>query len=302
MTPNCQENARSKEYNKLYYKDKDNNCPILKDEKRKNNNEIMNSNSNDKNTIINIKDFKTIYSNYTGKILTKLNRVNSMERITSFSKNKKDVKKRNVSNLRNEKRHKNISLLKLGGGILENQGKITLLLRNSSNQNLRQQFNFTKINIKRGKIGTSNDFSLNTNKNDYIINSDRNDDKRRIMSNSKNNQRKIFRSGFNFNLTNDKLNSGANSPNNSIQNKNNNRINNLKFNLHLKDINYINNKEVPLIVKKGIGQKLFGRKKNEEKNKLRLKNIGGIDKIHNMELFSPRKNKFGNSPISIKSK
>ena len=303
MTPNCQENARSKEYNKLYYKDKDNNCPILKDEKRKNNNEIMNSNSNDKNTIINIKDFKTIYSNYTGKILTKLNRVNSMERITSLSKNKKDVKKRNVSNLRNEKRHKNISLLKLGSGILENQGKITLLLRNSSNQNLHKQFNYTKINTRRGKIGSSNDFSLNTNKNYYIINSDRNDDKRRIMSNSKNSQKKIFRSGFNFNLTNDKLNSGANSPHNSIENKNSNRINNLKFNLNLKDIIY-NNKEVPLIVKKEIGRNLFGGKKNNEENKLRLKNFDciGIGKIQNKELFSPRNNKFRNSPISIKSK
>ena len=309
ITPNCQENARSKEYNKLYYKD--NNSPILKElneifkyEKRKNNNEIMNSNSNNKNTIINIKDLKTIYSSGTGKILTKLNRVNSMERITSLSKNKKDVKKRSVSNLRKEKRHKNISLLKLGGDILENQGKITLLLRNSSSKNLSKQFNFTKINTKRGKFGISNDVSLSTNKNYCIISSDRNDDKRRIMSNSKNSQKKIFRSGFNFNLTNDKYNSGANSPHNSIENKYSNKINNLKFNLNLKDIIYINNKEIPLVVKKEIGRNLFGGKKNKEENKLRLKNFDciAIGNIQNKVLFSPRNTKFRNSPISIKSK
>ena len=123
------------------------------------------------------------------------------------------------------------------------------------------------------------------------------------MSNSKNRQRKIFRSGFNFNLTNDKLNSGANSPHNSIENKNSNGIGNLKFNLHLKDIVYINNKEVPLIVNKEIGRNLIEGKKNNKENKLRLKNFDGIGigKIHNKELFSPRNNKFRNSPISIKS-
>ena len=121
------------------------------------------------------------------------------------------------------------------------------------------------------------------------------------MSNCKNNQRKIFRSGFNF--TNDKFNSGANSPNNSNQNNDNNKINNLKFNLNIKDINYINNEEIPLIVKNKIGHELFTRKKDKNGNKLILKNFDciGIDKIQNNELFSPRKNKFGNSPISIKS-
>ena len=89
---------------------------------------------------------------------------------------------------------------------MENQGKITLFLKNSSNQKSHKQINFTRINSKRVKNGTSNEVSLNTNKNYY----NRNFGKRRIMSNSSNSQRKIFRSGFNYNLTNDKLNSRFN--------------------------------------------------------------------------------------------
>ena len=346
---NFQENSRNKEYNKLFYKNKENNNQILneikeilkedtkmninkevknnqennnqilneikeilKEEKKINfNNEIMNNNKKIKTkfnkNIKNIKDFKATInalSSQTNKIFPSLNRVNSMEKLTPFSLNRKEIKQRNISNLRNQKGKRNISLLKLGGNILENQGKITLLMKNSNNnnQNLMKNFNFTKINTKRGKTGTSNDITIhsnNTNKNYYIINSDRNIDKRRTISNSKNSQKRIFKSGI-FNLTNEKLNSGANSPNNSIQNKNN-QINNLKFNLHLKDLNYINNKEVPFIVRKKISHKIFGRKKGNEK-KLKLKNFDciGIERIHK-EIFSPRKSNFSNSPLSVKS-
>ena len=77
-------------------------------------------------------------------------------------------------------------MLKLGSGFLENQGKITLFLKNSSYQKSHKQINFTRINSKRVKNGTSNEVSLNTNKNYYILNSNRNFGKRRIMSNSSN--------------------------------------------------------------------------------------------------------------------
>ena len=333
------DNARNREYNKLFYKNKSDNNQfmseikeILKIDKKTNNINLKSNNSNnftskDKNNkkIIDFKTTMHIGTSYK-KIYPKLNRVNSMTRITPLSININE-KKRNYSNLRDGRYTGSNTLLKLGGGILENQGKITLRSKNSilkkekiitsdSNLNIFQNFNFTKVNTnRRGKIGTSNNISINNNKYNYIINSDKDIDSRRSLSNSKRTHKKIFKSGFNFNLSNDKLhinsgiNSGINSPDNSIQknkdNKDSNiKINNLKFNLHLKDINYLNNKEVPFIVRKKFGRKILGRKKVKEDQRLKLKNfdcIGGNEK-RNFDIFSPKKNSFRKGPISLKSK
>ena len=305
---NFQDKSRNKDYINLKDKNKDNNQIINEikeilneDKKRKINIENMKINENEKNKFKNIKNFKStmkVYSSCSGRIFPHLNRVNSMEKISPFSIRRKEINDKN-SNLKSEKRKRNSSLLKLGGGILENHGKITLLLKNSTN-NRHIYKNFTKISFIKGKTGTSND-NNSTHKNYYIINSDKDIDKRRSISNSKSCQKKIFKSGFNFNLTNDKFNSNLSSPKNSLQNKDNKKINNLKFNLHLKDINY-NKKVVPFIVKKKIGQNYLRRKKGNEEQILKLKNFDciGSDKIKNLEIFTPKK-KFSKSPIPMKS-
>ena len=307
---NFQDKSRNKDYKNLNEKNKDNNQilkeikEILKEDKlRKINIENMKINKNSKNKYKNIKDFKStmkVYSSCSVKNFPHLNRINSMEKISPLSIRRKEINDKN-SNIKIEKRKRNSSLLKLGGGILDNRGKITLLLKNSTN-NRHIYKNFTKISGIRGKTGTSND-NNSTHKNYYIINSDKDIDKKRSISNSKNNQKKIFKSGFNFNLTNDKFNSDLSSPKNSLQNKDNNKkINNLKFNLHLKDINY-NKKIVPFIIKKKIGQNILRRKEGNEEQILKLKNFDciGTDKIKNLEIFTPRKNHFSKSPLSMKS-
>ena len=250
----------------------------------------MKINKNSKNKFKNINNFKStmkVYSSCSGKIFPHLDRINSMDIISPLSIKRKDIKDKNT-NLKNEKKKRNSSLLKLGGGILDNHGKITLLLKNSVNNRSKYK-NFTKISCIRGKTGTSND-NNSTNKNYYIINSDKDIDKRRSISNYKRSQKKIFKSGFNFNLTNDKFYSDLSSPKNSLQNKDNKKISNLKFNLHLKDINY-NKKVVPFIVKKKIGQNALRRKKGNEEQILKLKNFDciGSDKIKNLGIFTPKK-------------
>ena len=118
-----------------------------------------------------------------------------------------------------------------------------------------------------------------------IINSDRDSDKR----NSKSNQQKFFKSDNAFNYTKDKFNSGISSSSNSTQNKGENKINNLKFNLNLKEMNCLNNKEKPFKVKRQFEKNRSPANRYDE-NKLKLKKYDciGIDKMKNIELFTPR--------------
>ena len=308
-------NSRNKDYNKLIYKNKNDNNQILNEIKEifkinNRNNEI------DKNKNKKIIDFKTTIhmgdSNST-KLYRKLNRVNSMSKITPILINineKKDRKKN--SNLRERNYMETNSLIKMGGINLESQGKIALspknkiikkskIISSDYNSKIFNNFNFTKINTqKRGKLKSNNNISSHDSKYNYIINSDKDIDARRSISNSKRTHIKIFKSGFNFNLSNEKsnINSGMNSPSNSLYN-NNNKINNLKFIIQSKDTN---NKAVPFILSKNIGQKFFGRKKGNDEPKLKLKNFNciGNENKRNFNIFSPKKNTFRRGPISLK--
>ena len=331
------DNGKNLEYNKLLYKKKmknennnNNNNNIINEiknifkgdnkNKNKNNNKIQSCNNDKKIKNKKIIDFKTTIhignSNSNSiKLYHKLNRVNSMSKITPLSINSKKERRYN-SNIRERKYERTNSLMKFGGNILESQGKLTLSSKNSiikkkkiitsdNNSNIFTNFNFTKINLrKRENIkSNNNNGSIRDNKYNYIINSDKDSDNRRSASNSKRTHIKIFKSGFNFNLSNDKsnINSGVNSPSNSIHNNKNTKVNNLKYNLHLKDIS---NKGVQLLACKKFGQKFFGRKKMNEDTKLKLKNFDCIrnENIRNFNVFSPKKNAFRKGPISLKLK
>jgi hypothetical protein len=279
------------------------------------NNEI-DKNNGKKNKNKKIIDFKTTIhmgDSNSIKLYRKLNRVNSMSKISPILINineKKDRKKN--SNLRERNYMETNSLIKIGGINLESQGKIALspknkiikkskIISSDYNSKIFNNFNFTKINTqKRGKIKSNNNISSHDSKYNYIINSDKDIDARRSISNSKRTHIKIFKSGFNFNLSNEKsnINSGMNSPSNSIYN-NNNKINNLKFIIQSKDTN---NKAVPFILSKNIGQKFFGRKKGNDEPKLKLKNFNciGNENKRNFNIFSPKKNTFRKGPISLK--
>ena len=288
--------SKSRNKDKLYGKIKNDNRiideikEILKEEKIKHNNlKSLDFDSETKNKINkNILDLKStiqICSNSNRRGFPKLNKINSLAKLTPLSININENKERNYSNLRNRKNKKNNSLLKLGGALLENKGKLYLKQKNT-NDDLKKKINFSKI-----KIGTCNSISIKTNKNyNGIISSDGESGKRRSVSNSKNNYKRFFKSGFTFNFTKDKFNSGLSSPNNSSQKKVENRINDLKYNLQLKEMNYLNNIDIPLKVKSHFVKNSSPERKYDAEKKLKLKKYDciGIDKIKNIEIFTPR--------------
>ena len=336
------DNARNKEYNKLYLKkeEKNNNNNkiineikvLLKNDKNKNPNlESIEKKSNSKNKFkkkIEIKTSMQIKSSYKGKISPKLNRINSMTKISNLSINSNKNMDRNFSTLRGRKHRVFGSLLKLGGGILENNGKLTIQQNSSKNNknekntiednhnpNLFKYFNVTKISVidnKKRKIGTINNESpINNNIfSNYHATGDKNRDKKRNISSIKKRPKKFFSSSFLFNFTNEKINinknspiNSPNSPNISLQKKEDKLNYDLKFNLYLKDMNSINSKDMPLISKKNISKKLLGKRKFNEEQKLKLKNFGciGIDSNNkNINLFTPNRNSFRKGLVSLK--
>lgn len=315
-----QDNIRNIEYNKLYFNNKDKNQQnndkiineiksILKiDNKNKINIlESMDFNSIKKNkfkkNILDLKVNKQILSsNNNDYINKKLNKVNSMVKLSTITMNANKLKQRNASNLKSRKFNQYNSLLRIGGGILDNQGKIMIRHNISGDaiegQNSLKNISSTKRSLLSSmgrKTGNSNSIYYNKNYN-YIFNRD---NKKRSVSN-KQKRRKIFNSAFSCNLSNDRINANSilSSPNNSKNKKGNNINKTNKHNLNIKfefKDSSINNKEMPAIQKKTFGQKIFVNKNIGENIKLKLKNFGFIvpeNKIKNVNLLSPKRNTF----------
>jgi hypothetical protein len=207
----------------------------------------------------------------------KLKQINSMTKISSqtiskISKNK--VKGRNNSIIRDgielvskNKDYTN-SLLKIGGGILENHGKISLRQNRSSNRKDRdnkilfKNFNYTKISVMNSlkkEIGSKcNSLSVNRNTtsicNDYM-NSHKNYNINRSISPIIK-KHKIFSSS-----TNDKITKSAlPSPNRSITKKKGINRN-----------NYLNLNNIKILNKNKFRHNDLGKKFGKKEYKLKLK-------------------------------
>jgi hypothetical protein len=204
--------------------------------------------------------------------------------------------------------------LRLGGGILDNQGKIMLRhnisgdsgeVENShkNGQNVIKNFDITKISALSSRSKkTNNNNSISNNKNyyfNYIINSDR-EVKKRSVSNL-NKRKKIFNSDFNLNLSNERKNFKPilYSPKNSdIKEKIENDNNNSKYKIE-RQKSYKNENNT-LFSNKRTTQKIFDKKIFIEHKKLKLKNVRYLDaekKIINLNLLSPKKNTFRSSSL-----
>ena len=267
-----------------------------------------------KKEIFHLKANKKNSSNHIDNIYKKLNRVNSMIKISTLTINTNKVKQRNIHHLDTKKMNRNNSLLRLGGGILDNQGKIMLQhnisgdsgeIENSNKkvQNIIKNYNITKISAlsNRSKKSNNNN-SISNNKNyyfNYIISSDREIKKRSISNLNK--RKKIFSSDFNLNLSNDRKNFRVllNSPNNSkMKEKMENDNNNSKYKIE-KQKSYKKENNT-LFSNKRAGQKIFDKKIFIEHKKMKLKNVRYLDaekKIKNLNLLSPKKNIFRSSSL-----
>ena len=320
--------AKNREYKQIFFSNKEDNQEannniineiksILKID---NKNRINIIESRDYNTskknifkkdIFHLKAIKQGSSNNIGNINKKLNRVNSMIKISTLTINTNKIKQRNIPNLNTRKINRYNSLLRLGGGILDNQGKIILQhnisgdsgeLENSNKngQNIIRNFNITKISaLSNRSKKTTNNNSISNNKNyyfNYIISSDREVKKRSISNLNK--RRKIFNSDFNLNLSNDRKNFRPllYSPNNSkIKGKIENENNNSKY----KKESYKNENNT-LFSNKRTTQRIFDKKILIEHKKMKLKNVRYIDaekKLKNLNLISPKKNTFRSSSL-----
>ena len=322
--------AKNREYKQLFFNSKEDNQEannkiineiksILKiDNKNRINilesKDYNNSNKNIfKKDIFHLKAIKQGSSNNIDNINKKLNRVNSMIKISTLTINTNKIKQRNIHNLNTRKMNKNNSLLRLGGGILDNQGKIILQHNisgdsgeienyNKNGQNIIKNFNITKISaLSNRSKKTSNNNSISNNKNycfNYIINSDREVKKRSISNINK--RKKIFNSDFNLNLSNnDRKNFRPllYSPNNSkikekIENDNSKYKNEKK--------RAYKNENNTLFSNKRTKQKIFDKKIFIEHKKMKLKNVRYIDaekKLKNLNLLSPKKNTFRSSSL-----
>ena len=313
--------AKNREYKQLFFSNKEDNqeannkiLSILKIDNRNKINilESKDYNSSNKNIfkkeIFHLKAIKQSSSNNIDDINKKLNRVNSMIKISTLTINTNKIKQRNIPNLNPRKMNRYNSLLRLGGGILDNQGKIMLQHNISGDsgeienykkngQNVIKNFNITKISaLSNRSKKISNNNSNSNNKNyyfNYIINSDReiNINKRSVSNLNK--RKKIFNSDFNLNLSNDKMSfrPSLNSPNNSII-KEKFENDNSKFKLDMKK-SYKNKNNTLFSNKRA--QKIF-----IEHKKLKLKNVGYIGaekKIKNLNILSPKKNTFRSSSL-----
>ena len=284
-----QENDKNKDYNRNYFKEKNENQRIfnylknilnldgINQNKKNINKNIFNSNKFSNNCLnknnMNFKSTIDVNSLSKRNIFPKIFKVNSMTKKLLSPIKKNQIKQRNYSNLKNDKKHKSGFLLELGSGILEYQGKIKLKLKNSNNNNdilgSNRYLYFSKMAKKIGNSVINNNLSNYKKKNFIkIINSDKNIDKIKNNRNSQSYEKLLFKSGFN--LSSGRFNSVLNTPNNSIQIKHDidNKINNCKININLKDINYINNKDIFLINTKTIEKKILGKKKYIENKKI----------------------------------
>ena len=271
-----------------------------------------------KKEIFHLKAMKQSSSNKIENINKKLNRVNSMIKISALTINTNKINQRNIRNLNTRKINRYNSLLRLGGGILDNQGKIILKHNisgesgeiensNKNGQNVIKNYNITKISplSNRSKI-TSNNNSSSNNKNNYfnyIISSDREVKKRSISNFNK--RKKIFNSDFNLNLSNDRKNFRPllYSPNNSqIKEKIENNNNNSKYKIEKQK--FYKNENNTLFSNKATKQKNIDRKIFIEHKKMKLKNIRYMDaekKLKNLNLLSPKKNAFRSSSLIKKN-
>jgi hypothetical protein len=267
-----------------------------------------------KKEIFHLKAMKQSPSNKIDNINKKLNRVNSMIKISTLTINTNKINQRNIRNLNTRKINRNNSLLRLGGGILDNQGKIILKhnisgesgeIENSNKigQNVIKNFSITKISaLSNRSKKTSNNNSISNNKNNYfnyIISSDREVKKRSISNFNK--RKKIFNSDFNLNLSNDRKNFRPllYSPNNSqIKEKIENNNNNSKYKIEKQK--FYKNENNTLFSNKATKQKNIDRKIFIEHKKMKLKNIRYMDaekKLKNLNLLSPKKNAFRSSSL-----
>ena len=228
-----------------------------------------------------------------------------MIKISTLTINTNKIKQRNIHNLNTRKMNKNNSLLRLGGGILDNQGKIILQHNisgdsgeienyNKNGQNIIKNFNITKISaLSNRSKKTSNNNSISNNKNycfNYIINSDREVKKRSISNINK--RKKIFNSDFKLNLSNnDRKNFRPllYSPNNS---KIKEKIENDNSKYKNEKQRAYKNENNTLFSNKRTKQKIFDKKIFIEHKKMKLKNVRYIDaekKLKNLNLLSPKK-------------
>ena len=273
--------------------------------KHKNNLPSMDYNSetrhNLNHNISSLKKKMKLKLNYNKEMKQKLERINSMTKLPSQTINRNKVKGRNNSIIRDRReiisKNKDFTntLLKLGDGILENHGKITLRQNGSSsrkhskNKSLSRYFNIMKISVMNSlkKEAGTNCNSLSANKNtnnicDGYINSHKNDNIKRSIS-PLIKRHKIFYSGLLFNSTNEKITKSViPSPNSSINKKEDKNKN-----------NYLKLNNLQLLHKNKFGTNVLERKFGQEESKLKLKYYKYIKKDSNG--FTPKKNLFGKS-------
>ena len=321
--------SKNREYKQLFFSNKEDNQEtnnkiineiksILKIDNKSRINILESKDTSNKNIfkkeIFHLKAMKQSPSNKIDNINKKLNRVNSMIKISSLTINTNKINQRNIRNLNTRKINRYNSLLRLGGGILNNQGKIILKHNisgesgeiensNKNGQNVIKNFSITKISaLSNRSKKTSNNNSISNNKNNYfnyIISSDR-EVKKRSTSNF-NKRKKIFNSDFNLNLSNDRKNFRPllYSPNNSqIKEKIENNNNNSKYKIEKQKC--YKNENNTLFSNKRTKQKNFDRKIFIEHKKMKLKNLRYMDaekKLKNLNLLSPKKNAFRSSSL-----
>jgi len=276
---------------------------VKESNKHNNNFQSMDFNSETRNKLKHniscLKKKMRLKLNYNNEMKQKLQRINSMTKLSSQIINKNKVKGRSNSIIKDRReiiaKNKDFTytLLKIGGGILENHCKIILRQNRTSSRkerkskNLLKYYNITKISIMNNlkkEIGTNcNSLSVNKNTNnncDRYMNSYKNYSIKRCIS-PVIKRHTIFSSDLLFNSINDKITkSSLPSTNRSITKKEGKNKN-----------NYLNLNNKEILNKNKFGHNILGRKFEKEESKLKLRYLKYIQKDENG--FSSKNNIFG---------